>query len=126
MKTAKGSFEVKGTPHPPLGEIGHMSFEKRFFGALTGTSVVQMLNVRGQVEGSAAYVAMERIDAGRDGRKGVFFVHHVGRMDRGAASLAIALVPDSGTGELKGLNGTMTIDIVDGKHIYAVEYELGV
>ncbi len=32
--------------------------------------------------------------------------------------------PDSGTGELIGLTGTMKIDIVDGKHFYEFGYAL--
>lgn len=32
--------------------------------------------------------------------------------------------PDSGTGQLVGLSGTMTIKIVDGKHFYEFEYVL--
>jgi hypothetical protein len=34
------------------------------------------------------------------------------------------VVPDSGTGQLAGLTGTMTIDIVDGKHFYDFAYTL--
>jgi hypothetical protein len=33
-------------------------------------------------------------------------------------------VPDSGTGDLVGLAGKMTINIVDGKHFYEFEYTL--
>jgi len=33
--------------------------------------------------------------------------------------------PDSGTGELAGLAGTMTIVIADGKHSYEFDYTLG-
>ena len=45
-------------------------------------------------------------------------------MNRGAASLTISVVPDSGTGELTGLTGTMSIEIANGKHAYVFEYEL--
>jgi len=45
-------------------------------------------------------------------------------MDRGAPSLVISVAPDSGTGELVGLAGTMTITIEDGKHSYALDYTL--
>jgi uncharacterized protein DUF3224 len=33
-------------------------------------------------------------------------------------------VPDSGTGELMGLTGTMAINIADGRHSYEFEYTL--
>jgi len=43
---------------------------------------------------------------------------------RGAPRLTLTVVPDSGTGQLAGLTGAMTIDIVGGKHLYTFEYTL--
>jgi hypothetical protein len=45
-------------------------------------------------------------------------------MNRGAPSLSIVVIPDSGTGELAGLAGTMNIVIEGGKHSYEFEYTL--
>ena len=45
-------------------------------------------------------------------------------MTRGTPSLTIVVVPDSGTGELAGLSGQMSITIADGKHSFAFEYTL--
>jgi hypothetical protein len=45
-------------------------------------------------------------------------------MTRGAQQLVITVVPDSGTGDLAGIAGTMTIDIKDGKHFYTFDYTL--
>jgi hypothetical protein len=45
-------------------------------------------------------------------------------MTRGEGSLNIIVVPDSGTGELAGLSGTLRIDITAGKHNYVFEYSL--
>jgi len=45
-------------------------------------------------------------------------------MTRGAPQLTVSVVPDSGTGELAGLEGKMTINIVDGKHFYEFDYSL--
>ena len=45
-------------------------------------------------------------------------------MNRGAPQLSVTVVPDSGTGELEGLTGKMTIKIADGKHSYEFEYTL--
>ena len=83
-----------------------------------------MLAVGTEVEGSAAYVAIERIAGSLDGRAGAFFTQHNGTLDRGAPTLTVTVVPDSGTGELKGLSGRMTIDITDGKHFYTFDYVL--
>jgi hypothetical protein len=84
-----------------------------------------MMSVESTVEGSGAYVAIERIQGTLRGRKGTFSVIHNGTMKRGGDfSLLIRIVPDSGTDELTGISGTMQINIADGKHSYTVEYEL--
>jgi hypothetical protein len=45
-------------------------------------------------------------------------------MNRGDATLTVKVVPDSGTGALLGLSGSMKIIIADGKHFYELDYEL--
>jgi hypothetical protein len=45
-------------------------------------------------------------------------------MNKGVPTLTIAVVPDSGTGALTGLGGTMNIIIADGKHSYEFAYTL--
>ncbi len=126
---AEGTFTVAAHPEPPYDDadgvsLGRMRIEKQFVGPLTATSVVHMLAARTATQGSAGYVACERITGSLDGRTGSFVVLHVGLMDRGAHSLTITIVPDSGTGELTGLRGTMTIRIVDRVHHYALDYTL--
>ena len=127
---AKGEFEVKRTPQGELDmggntRIGHMRFDKQFHGPLTANSVVHMLAVMSPVPGSGAYVAIERIEGTLDGRKGSFYAQHNGIMDRGNPSLDLSVVPDTGTDELTGLRGRIAIDIVDGKHFYTFDYQLG-
>jgi hypothetical protein len=46
-------------------------------------------------------------------------------MTRGTPHLAVTVVPDSGTGQLTGITGTMNIIIAEGKHSYEFEYEVG-
>ena len=125
---AKGEFEVTRIPQEELeiGEgatIGHSRFDKRFRGPLDAGSVVHMLALMTPVQGSGAYVAIERIEGTLDGRRGSFFVQHNGIMDRGKPSLDVTVIPDSGTGELEGLQGRIGIDITDGKHYYTFDYE---
>ncbi len=127
---ASGTFEVKLNPQAPEDEVGdptvgRMSIDKQFHGDLEATSVGQMLAVRTDVEGSAGYVAMERVTGTLHGRSGSFALQHSGTMTQGAQQLSVTVVPDSGTGELAGLAGKMTIDIVDGKHFYGFDYTLG-
>lgn len=125
---AKGEFEVKRIPQEELdigggASIGHSRFDKRFHGPLEATSVVHMLALMTPVQGSGAYVAMERIEGTLDGRTGSFHAQHNGIMDRGKPSLDLTVVPDSGTDELTGLRGRIGIDIVDGKHYYTFDYD---
>lgn len=124
----RGEFDVKMLPQAAdegLGEgIGRLGLDKAFRGSLEATSKGQMLAFRTPVEGSAGYVAMERVEGTLDGRRGTFVLQHSGTMDRGAMHLDLAVVPDSGTGELEGLRGTMQIEITDGKHYYVFDWQL--
>jgi hypothetical protein len=45
-------------------------------------------------------------------------------MQRGVPQMTVSVVPDSGTGQLVGVSGIMTIKIADGKHSYDFEYTL--
>ena len=128
-KHASGTFDVKVTPQAPdekVGDptVGRMALDKQFHGDLEATSKGQMLVTGTEVEGSAGYVAMERVIGTLHGRKGTFALQHTGTMNRGAPQLSVAVVPDSGTGELVGLAGKMTINIVDKKHLWEFEYTL--
>ena len=67
---------------------------------------------------------MERVTGKLSGRSGSFVLQHSATMDRGAPSLSITVVPDSGTDELTGLTGKLNIIIADGKHSYDFEYSL--
>lgn len=122
---ATGTFEVRLTPaESGDGPIGTLSIDKTFQGDLQGTSVGQMLAFRTPVEGSAGYVAMERVMGTLAGRRGSFTLQHNGLMDRGTPSLAVVVVPDSGTDGLSGLTGTMEIIVSPGRHDYRFHYRL--
>lgn len=127
---ASGTFEVKLSPQAPdegqsgVG-IGRMLINKSFAGDLEGTSRGQMLAAMTSVTGSAGYVALEQVTGTLAGRSGAFVLQHTGTMTRGTPQLTVSVVPDSGTGELEGLNGTMQIIIDEGRHSYVFEYTLG-
>jgi Protein of unknown function (DUF3224) len=128
---AKGPFEVKLVPqkadNPQAEKSGHgrMSIDKHFHGDLEGTSQGEMLSIMTTTKGSAAYVAIEKVTGKLAGREGTFALQHSATMNRGVPSLAITVIPDSGTGALEGLAGSMKIIIEpDGKHFYEMEYAL--
>jgi hypothetical protein len=125
---ASGPFEVKLTPQDDKsGDTGlaRMTIDKQFHGDLEATSQGQMLSAMTAVQGSAGYVAIEKVSGKLKGRTGTFVLQHTGVMNRGVPQLTITVVPDSGTGELAGLSGTMMINIAaGGKHSYDFEYTL--
>ena len=128
-KHATGTFEVKVTPDPPEDKaegstLGRMSLDKQFHGDLEGTSKGQMLTAGTEVKGSAAYVAIERVTGTLNGRKGSFVLQHSGTMSKGSLQMSVTVVPDSGSGQLAGLAGKMTITAAEGKHSYDFEYTL--
>jgi len=127
---ASGTFDVKLVPQaiddPALGaSVGRMSIDKQWQGDLDGGSRGVMLTAGTEVKGSAGYVAIERVTGTLHGNSGSFIFQHTGTMARGEFSLTITVVPDSGTGELAGLAGALTIIIADGKHSYEFDYTLG-
>jgi hypothetical protein len=127
---AAGPFDVKLSPLVLEDKtegtmLARLSLDKQFHGELEAASKGEMLSAGTAVKGSAGYVAIERVSGTLNGRKGTFVLQHSGTMTRGEPHLTISVVPDSGTGELEGLAGTMTITIVDGKHSYEMHYTLG-
>ena len=127
MTQASGSFEVNITPQ--TGDVvegvsvGRLSLDKQFHGDLEATSKGEMLAANTEV-GSALYVAIERVTGTLHGRSGSFVLVHKGTMTSAAQELMISVAPDSGTGELTGLSGTMSIANVEGNHSYSFEYTL--
>ena len=125
---AVGPFDVKITHQEdnsgdPL--LNRMILDKQYHGELAATGKGQMLTAGTEVEGSGAYVAIEKVSGTLKGRSGSFILQHTGAMAQGVPQLSVIVVPDSGTGELKGMTGKMTINIAgDGKHSYDLEYTL--
>jgi hypothetical protein len=126
---ARGSFEVKVTPQPPqdgVGDpsVGRMTIEKQFRGDLEGVGRGQMLAMGTAVDGSAGYVAMERVTGSVHGRHGSFALQHSGTLHRGSPQLSVTIVPDSGTEQLAGIAGRLEIIIANGEHAYVLDYSL--
>ena len=125
---AKGPFTVKRTAeavHERMTNLlGRHALDKIYTGDLEATASGEMLSAGGTVPGSAGYVAIERVTGSLHGKTGTFALQHNATMTRGAGALNIVVVPDSGTGELTGLSGNLSIEITGGKHGYVFEYAL--
>lgn len=128
-EVATGEFVVNLVPlafegQPQGSKIGRMSIDKTISGDLVATTKGQTLSAMTEVKGSAGYVAIERVEGTLKGKKGNFVLQHTGTMNQGIPSLSVAVVPDSGTGELVGLAGQFNIIIAAGKHSYEFKYTL--
>jgi uncharacterized protein DUF3224 len=128
---ASGPFEVKVTPQKPDTQIarsanlGRLTIDKRFHGDLEASAKGEMLASQSEVKGSAGYVALERVTGKLQGRSGSFVLQHSATMKRGAPESTITVVPDSGTGELTGLTGSMRINVAaDGAHSYEFDFRI--
>ncbi len=126
---ASGAFEVKVAPAAPEDKaegttLGRMTLDKQFHGDLEATSKGEMLYAGTSVKGSGGYVAIERVSGTLQGHTGTFILQHTGTMTHGVPEMSVTVVPDSGTGQLTGLAGKMTIHIADGKHSYEFDYTL--
>jgi hypothetical protein len=126
---AEGPFDVKTTPLAADDATGSPAISryallKQFHGDLEAVSKGEMLGSGNPAKGSAGYVAIEQVTGTLLGHSGSFALQHIGIMDQGKLQLSVTVVPGSGTGELAGIAGTMTITNVGGKHSYSFEYTL--
>ena len=126
---ATGTFEVKLTPLDPAfkfdeNPITRFSSDKQLHGDLEAASKGEMLAGGGPAKGSGGYVAIERVSGTLHGRTGTFLLQHNGTMQAGVYHLNVIVIPDSGTAQLTGLQGSMEIIIKDGKHSYDFTYTL--
>ena len=128
---AAGRFEVKVAPQPPEEGVGdpniaRMALDKQFEGDLVARSKGQMLASGNPATGSGGYVAIEYVIGSLNEKSGAFALQHIGTMTGGEAQMAVSVVPGSGSGELEGIEGRMSIKIEGGKHFYEFEYSLPV
>jgi hypothetical protein len=126
---AHGTFTVEMKPQvePCMTDgvgLGRMTLEKRFDGDLVAIGQGEMLTALTPVQGSAGYVAIERVTGALAGRTGSFVFQHSGILDHGAQRLTIVVVPGSGTGGLAGIEGDFRITIAEGRHFYEFDYVL--
>ncbi len=99
--------------------------KKSFTGALTGSSVAELLTSASE-SGSAGYVAMERVAVALDGRTGTFVIQHGGLYDAATSKATPygAIIPGSATGELAGLCGSAEYRHDDQGAILTLHYEI--
>ncbi len=113
MRTLVADFEVTGWEPEVYDEPGEgpalarVTVRKTFRGVVDGTSVGEVLTAAGP--DGRGYVASERFTGSVDGRVGTVVFQH-GGLDDGASAYTFGhVVPGSGTGQLAGLAGEITL-----------------
>ena len=129
MPTIRGPMDVEIVPEPSFLEqdgltLSRNSVKKTFHGEMAGTAEAQMIAAFTGTPGSAGYVAIEHFTGSVGGKSGSFVLQHSGIMNRGDARLTVTIVPDSGSGELASISGTMDIENDEGQHSYVLDYDL--
>ena len=126
MHHARGTFTVKIqplTPAPAEG-ISRFSIDKEIHGDLEATTKGEMFSAGDAKSGVAGYVAIEVVTGTLAGKRGTFALQHSATMDQSGRKTTVAVVPGSGTGELKGISGSFDIQLANGQHSYDLEYKL--
>lgn len=127
---ASGTFDIKTEPLDNYAEgrndigLGRISINKVFDGDLKATSTGEMLTAITPVKGSAGYVAIEQVIGELEGMKGSFVLQHFGVMSGSGQRLILEVVPNSGTGDLEGISGSMAIKIENGQHLYEFDFSV--
>jgi len=123
---AHGSFTVDVHPltSPPANGISRFTINKTIHGDLEATTIGEMLAGGDPRQGAAGYVAIEMVTGTLGGKQGSFALQHFATMDGAGPKMQVIVVPGSGTGELKGIEGAFVIRIEDGKHFYDFDYTL--
>ncbi|MEK6397197.1 MAG: DUF3224 domain-containing protein [Terriglobus sp.] len=127
---ATGTFQVsvKAAEASEIGKaagLGRMTIDKVWSGAIEGTSKGEMIT--SAVGTTMVYVALETMTVKVNGKSGTFVFAHKATMntaDPKSGAMDITVVPDTGTGELKGIEGSLQIVIDKSGHSYDFSYTL--
>lgn len=129
MTTATGRFDLTSWDQETYDEsegatLARARNTKSFEGGITGTAAAELL-MASTTGGTAVYVGIERVDAAVGGRKGTFVLRHCALGSAEGGDMRVDVLPGSGTGELVGLTGELTIaKSDDDEHTYSFSYRL--
>lgn len=126
MTILSATFTVDLTPAEILpGAADRFDLAKTWAGDLEGTSRGVMLTAGDPASGSASYIATELFEGILDGRRGTITLQQLGTMSGGDPDLRYLIAPGSGTGDLAGLTGALTIGAIDEAGVHQVSIQLG-
>jgi hypothetical protein len=115
--TGHAKFAVKSWDEKPYLELDNKAKMTKatvmytYTGDIQGESHLEYLMVYTEGGEIGSSVGMERIVGSIGGKSGSFTIQHVGEFDKLAVRETWTVVPGSGTGDLKGLRGTGTLNL---------------
>lgn len=125
---ATGTVETKNWEETTYAEgddglmLTHASVSVSFEGDIEGRGTEEYLMTY-LSDGSASFVGMEHVEGSIDGKSGSFAIQHDGTSADGVLKSNWFVVPNSGTGELKGLRGEGTyINKGEPQTAYTLDY----
>lgn len=128
---ANARFAIKSWDEKPYSEgqdlpkMTRAAVTKTFTGDIEGEGHVEYVMMY-RSDGSAAFVGLERVVGRVAGKAGSFVLQRIGTFENGVAKESYSVVPDSGTGALRGLRGEGTSAVGHGnEHPLTLNYELG-
>ncbi|MBB5956196.1 hypothetical protein FHS29_002782 [Saccharothrix tamanrassetensis] len=101
-------------------KLGRVQVDKTYTGAFEGTSTAELVTCQ-PTEESAGYVAIEKFQGTLEGRTGAFVFQHAGVISGTTAENYGKIIPDSGSGELAGITGTVKLE----HELITLDYQLG-
>ena len=130
MKKKRDSrFTIKSWDEKPSSEgeglpkITRASVTRTFTGDIEGEGLVEYLMMY-RSDGSAAILGLERIVGRIAGKTGSFVLQRTGVFEGGQAKESYSILPGSGTGELRGIQGGGSSDIGHAtEYPFVLEYE---
>lgn len=115
---AKGTYAVKKWEENPYEQISSetkmtkASVEYLVSGEINGSAFVEYLmfykyfDADDQHKSSAVYTGLIRFTGNVQGKEGSFVIEDHGTFENGSAGSTLRIIEDSGSGELKGIQGT--------------------
>jgi len=128
---ASSRFAIQSWDEKPYGEgpdlpkLTRAAVTKTFTGDIAGQGHAEYLMMY-RSDGSATFVGLERVVGHLGGKAGSFVLQRTGVFESGEARESYFVIPGSGTGELRGLQGEGKSALGHGtEHPLTLNYELG-
>jgi hypothetical protein len=129
-QTTNSRFAITSWDEKPYNEgqdlpkLTRASVTKTYTGDITGEGQVEYLMMY-RSDGSASFLGLERVVGRIASNAGSFVLQRTGVFESGLAKESYAVVPGSGTGELRGLMGDGRSAVGHGmEHPFVLDLEL--